>query len=37
MMNSKTQKQPQVNKAVASQGSPARIVMMPDGPSHEKI
>jgi hypothetical protein len=37
MINPKNQKQPQVNNAVASKGSPAKFVMMPDGPSHDKI
>ena len=37
MINPKTQKQPQANDAVASMGSPAQAMMMPNTPSHDTI
>lgn len=37
MINPKTQKQPRPNDAVASKGSPAKVVMMPNAPSHDTI
>jgi len=37
MINPKTQKQPQPNAAVASKGSPAKVVMMPNTPSQDAI
>jgi hypothetical protein len=37
MINPKTQKQPQVNNAVASKGTPAQVVMMPNTPSQDTI
>jgi hypothetical protein len=37
MISPKTQKQPQVNNAVASKGSPARAGMMANAPSNETI
>ncbi len=37
MINPKTQKQPQPNNAVASKGSPAKVMMMPNAPSNDSI
>jgi hypothetical protein len=37
MISPKNQKQPQVNNAVGSKGSPAKISMMANASSHEKI
>jgi hypothetical protein len=37
MINPKTQKPPQVNNAVASKDSPAKVGMMANAPSHEMI
>jgi len=37
MISPKTQKQPQVNNAVASKGSPAQVVMMANTPSQDTI
>jgi hypothetical protein len=37
MISPKTQKQPQPNDAVASKASPAKVMMMPNAPSHDAI
>jgi len=37
MISPKTQKQPQPNDGVAPKGSPAKVVMMPNAPSHDTI
>jgi len=37
MINPKTQKQPQSNDAVGSKGSQAKVMMMPNAPSHDTI
>ena len=37
MISPKTQRQPQPNDAVSSKGSPAKVAMMPNAPSHDTI